>query len=249
MEFNESKLKIERAKKHIIDLNTLLTDFVKSDFYSASIEKDAYRTSYLKFDLNRAFPLNDSALILGDSLHNLRSALDLMFYQTVLHVGGIPTDWTHFPIRDKREILIKTLNATLEKKQINALIFSLIADTIKPYEAGNYAIWALHDLNIRDKHQLLIPVLQLMKVDNVSLEDGNQIPFMPGVAYFLQKSSRVRLDETRANIQIKDKGQAAATILFNIRVPFEGKPVIPTLNGIAEEVSRTIEAFEIALSN
>jgi hypothetical protein len=41
--FSASRLKIERAKKHIDDINALVLAFVKSDFYTITVEENIER--------------------------------------------------------------------------------------------------------------------------------------------------------------------------------------------------------------
>src|SRR5271170_4894958 len=99
--FSASRLKIERARKHIDDVDALVLTFVNSDFYAISVEDNVERQAqFLRFDINKSpFPFHKAALHVGDALHNLRSALDLMCYGIVRS----PTKWTRFPIRDTRE--------------------------------------------------------------------------------------------------------------------------------------------------
>jgi uncharacterized membrane protein len=80
---NDPQLKIERAEKHIRDLNALLETFVNSDFYSVSVYADRGE-NYIGFEFNKfKFPLIEAALIVGDVLHNLHSALDILYYRAV----------------------------------------------------------------------------------------------------------------------------------------------------------------------
>lgn len=239
--FAASRLKTKRAEKHIADIEALLSNFIKSDFYTVSIEKDARQgTNKLRFDIVEAFPFYDAALLVGDVLHNLRSALDVLYYGTV---HG-PSNWTRFPIRDTREELITALGAALKKQQIGNAVHDLILDTIKPYNTGNYTLWALDDLNIRDKHQLLIPVVKYLRFDGVRLEDDQQRPVNEHIFYMMDASSRIRLPDD-LNITLKDKGRASGAIIFDFGTAFQTEPVIPTLHGIAIEVSRTIEVFQM----
>ncbi|HEV3512620.1 MAG TPA: hypothetical protein VGS05_13020 [Candidatus Sulfotelmatobacter sp.] len=249
MNFPASRCKVERAQKHITDLNGLLARFVASDFYSISVHTDQNGKNYLGFNIDKSpptssFPIVDAALIIGDTLHNLRSALDLLWYSIV---NG-PTKWTIFPIRDTRDQLISVLDTALEKKQISADIYELVADTVQPYSTGNYFLWALDDLNVRDKHQLLIPVAKFLRFDGVNLEDDKQRPVNPRMYYLMEESSRIPIG-IDMKITVKDKGHASGTILFEMGksgdiIPFQSEPVIPSLSRIAEEVSRTLQAFE-----
>ena len=248
MFFTESHEKIKRALKHIYDFNSLFNDFFGSDFYSIHIDKDAeMRTNNIRFELHAFLDVTEAALIIGDVLHNLRSALDLMYYQVVLRCNGNPTKWTRFPIRDTRQELEGFLNGALKQKQITPAIQAFILDTIKPYKAGNYALWAVDDLNIMDKHQLLVPMLELMLIEGICLKDDKNIE-IPIDPIFMDDSWSMRLRHLYGrNLTVHDKGHASSTILFHLGTAFEGKAVLPALNGIAEEVTRTIEAFDILI--
>lgn len=244
-DFHASKLKIERAKKHILDLNALLTNFLASDFYSVTVEKESqYGLSLLKIDFDETqFPSDGAALIIGDALHNLKSALDLLYFQVVSH-GGVTTKYTMFPIRNTRQELIGPLKNALETHQISSAVHDFILDTVKPYKAGNYPLWAVHDLNVWDKHQLLIPVLKLMRFVGIRLETNEHTPVNEGSIYYLDSPCYITLPDDRP-ITLKDKGHAAGNILFGLGLAYEGSPIIRSLNGIAEEITRTVEAFDI----
>jgi hypothetical protein len=256
MLFTESHEKIKRAFQHIDDLNAMLRDFGNSDFYSVHIDKDAEMfkdagigATFLRVEIDSSsFNLTDAALIMGDVLHNLRSALDLMYYQVVIRCGGTPTKWTRFPIRDTRQELIAPLNSALKQKQISPTVQAFILDTTKPYKAGNFAVWAVDDMNIMDKHKLLIPTLKLMYFHGIRLKDDKD-NIISADRYFIDQSHTFRLSEWYGtNLTVHDKGHATATILFDLGTPFmAGQGVIPTLNGIAEEITRTIEAFDILI--
>ncbi len=49
--------------------------------------------------------------------------------------------------------------------------FLFIISEIKPYDGGDFAIWTVHKLNVRDKHRLLIPVVHYSSIGNIYLKD------------------------------------------------------------------------------
>lgn len=249
MKFLASKLKIERAEKHIADIVSLVSNFTQSDdFHSVRIEYNArQRTNHLRVDmLTSRFPGDDIALTIGDALHNLRSALDLLWYQVVLECNGTPTKWTRFPVRDTRQELIVPLNSALEQKQITLGIRHFVLNDVKPYATGNPLIWSLDDMNIRDKHQLLIPVLQMMALVDLRLEDDKGLPIYTNQVWFMDESGSIRLkDADYSRVTVKDKGHLTAAIIFDLGVPFQSEPVVVTLTRITEEVTRTVQAFEL----
>src|SRR5882762_8309674 len=74
--FRDARLKVERAKKHIEDLQAAIVAL--EDTYRATVEQhpDATGQSLIhEFpEIENAF--EDLSLIIGDAIHNLRSALD-----------------------------------------------------------------------------------------------------------------------------------------------------------------------------
>lgn len=246
--FISSYKKIQWAEKHIRDLQSLLAKFTRSDFYTVSVKAHPKQgTNFLCFKIRHfRFPVDDAALTIGDALHNLRSALDLMYYETVLACNGVPTAWTRFPIcKTGKELTKRWAKSALKQKQVSCPVIGLVLDTIKPYEAGNPLLWALHALNIVDKHQLLIPMLKFMGFTGVRLEDdkGQRIGRSE---YLMNKSCTIRLmDANDRKVTVKDKGHASMAILFDEGTPLQGESIVPTLKRIAEVVTRTVEAFEL----
>jgi hypothetical protein len=248
MEFSSSRRKVERAAKHIRDLDELLNTFAKSDFYSVSIEEHK-GSNHVRIGIDKSgFSTTDAALIIGDALHNLKSALDMLYYQAMHETTGATDHRTRFPIRNEREELVAAIEGGLKKKLLaddpSALrIRDVIVDGVKAYKAGNRPLWALHDLNIRDKHQLLVPIFDVMRFTDIRLEDEKEVFLADRQPYFMDDSSRFKI-ERRGRLTVKDKGHAAIAIVFNLGVPFEGDSVIHSLKKILESVAHAIDAFD-----
>ena len=115
MKFVHSRKKVERAMKHINDLNQLLIDFSASEFYSVRVQEHEGSNCVLVIFVKQ-FSTTEAALIVGDTLHNLRSALDLMYYRVFHDVTGKADRFTQFPIRKERKKLISAINGGLEEK-------------------------------------------------------------------------------------------------------------------------------------
>lgn len=234
--------------KHINDLNQLLIDFSASEFYSVRVQEHKGRNCVFVVFV-RQFSTGGAALIIGDVLHNLRSALDLMYYRVFHDVTGKADRFTQFPIRNEREKLVSAINGGLKEKGLandrNACTLrDFLVDIVKPYETGNWPLWALHDMSITDKHQLLIPTFKIMRFTDIRLEDEHGDVFLAdGQPYFTEDSYRFRV-ERDGELKVHDKGHAATTVVFGMGVPFTNKPVIPSLTQLAKAVTSTIEAFE-----
>jgi hypothetical protein len=145
--------KVVRAKKHIEDLSSALKGFWELADNAVRYEDDPEtneRTYYI--DRVTDIPL-DILVIIGDVLHNLRSALDHLAYQLPLAPGEI-RGRTQFPIAESYAKYMSTdirKGVTkFRKDAVEAL------DSLSPYKGGNELLWSLHSLNIIDKHRLLL---------------------------------------------------------------------------------------------
>ncbi len=186
--------------------------------------------------------------MIGDVLHNLRSALDILWNDIIIECGGKVSKYSRFPIRDTADELKAPLINILKEQQIEIEVHDFLLNQIKPYKAGNYPIWALDDLNVRDKHQLLIPVLKIMHIRGVSFEDEDGKEWPLDKLLIADQSWTLPLREFFGkNLRVKNKGHATTGIFFNNGFPFAGKPVIPALDGIAKEVSSIVQAFKALL--
>jgi hypothetical protein len=244
MLFHSSKLKIERANKHINDLAEWVLLFSKSDFYRLGIEFDANTgKNLLCLQFAKPIPANP-ALMIGDCVHNLRSALDLMMCEIVQLKGGKVTKYTRLPFQKTRDKLVSSIDGGI-KKTIGPAIFDicdLIVNTVKPYRGGNDTLYAIHDLDIADKHRLLIPVLSVMFVPNIRAEDDHG-GIIHGDAV-VDDIGRLQMVSTPNKITIKSHGNPTFNIGFGKGQPRAGKPVIPTLHHLSEVTSKTLDVFE-----
>jgi hypothetical protein len=149
------KLKVERAKHHARELECAIQTFRDSDPYGFRIEDDLQTGDKVhRIHIRRETP-DCFALLIGDAVHNLRTALDHLAWQLVVANGQTPKSGaggTQFPFYDPKSGakpthgVINGISATAQK----------LIDAVKPYKGGNDALWTLHQLDITDKHKLLI---------------------------------------------------------------------------------------------
>jgi hypothetical protein len=99
------RLKIERAKKHIRDLDTAIQAFVLNKPYRLEVKPhpiaEIQHTTLYVAEI-KPVP-QEISLIVGDAIHNLRSALDHLAWQLVEAGGGTPDRNTYFPICDSAQ--------------------------------------------------------------------------------------------------------------------------------------------------
>jgi len=88
-------LKFERGRDHVRSLLTEALAFLHTEPYRVeAFDRDEQRVFILRA---RANPPERLALIMGDGVHNLRSALDLAACELVSRNGGTVTENTAFP--------------------------------------------------------------------------------------------------------------------------------------------------------
>jgi len=253
--FIASRLKIKRANKHIQEFQTFLDAFIKTDFYCLSINKDPKTGNYVGKLIVHS-PSAELALIIGDTVHNLRSALDALAYEAVEKSGGQPDRTLRFPIFKERNELIGQINARKEKSPIFCIgmdIVDLILDRIQPYKGGNDSIYGLNRLNVGDKHKLLTPVLSITQVRDVCLIDESNNERFERQTYLVSASGDV-IDNNlfepplQRPLRVTDQGKPSLSVLFSKGTDaFEGEPVLPTLHQISQAVACIVDEFEKAI--
>lgn len=236
------RLKIERAEKHILELNIIAEGLSDSDSYSLSVEFHAGK-NHLRFTVNENKVISgEASVVIGDAIHNLRSTLDILYQQTLIRFGETPNKRTTFPIRDSRKELETALSEPKNKVPLD--ICNLIRDGVRPYPNGNYAIWALHHLDILDKHRFIIPIVAMSAYRDLRIENDQHVSF-PGNCHFITDSpSRLFPIELEGNLTVIDKGHISAQMLFPPDVPCAGQRLVPVINKFKESVSWVVEAFE-----
>jgi len=150
------KLKVERAKSHLADFKSGWEAFKNSaPFEDISYDDPATGERVFALRMIRDPPA-DLPLILGDAVHNLRSALDQMVCAFVRFNGKEVTRYHGFPIRRNKKKFREACIANLKDISPKANRF---IRRLKPYKTGNYNLWFLAHLDNMDKHNQLVSVV------------------------------------------------------------------------------------------
>jgi hypothetical protein len=154
-------LKIERAEKHIAEFEAAQKTFIEdADTYVIRPQEDPVSGDLVHrvfIDADReAAGLQRLAVIAGDAIHNLRCALDYLAFQLVESGGGKTHAGTMFTVFKNAQSSWRSRDgAGIHGADPNAIF---LWKRMKPYAGGNPRLWALHRLDILDKHQLLLAV-------------------------------------------------------------------------------------------
>lgn len=242
--FGDAWLKIERAREHIKQFSVHVREFSEANGHDIRVYRDT-NTGYdtLEFIPSKAIP-PELMCIVGDAVHNLRSALDVAMSQIEFLTTDERTDDVIFPVYKRREYFEKAVESRLKGKAPERVI-NYIVDSIQPYETGNGApIWQLHRLDIEDKHRVIIPKLQFEWIRNVRYIDETGEEFSIPDEWVITNARRVVYPTEKRGVQVTHKGHSSVSVLFGKGMPFESKHVFPTLNNLAPIIVGTLLALE-----
>ena len=188
---------------------------------------------------------------MGDVVHNLHSAIDILYCDILRHEGHGVNEHSKWPFRRTRAELAGAFNGRKGQSRLRSEIVNLIVDSIQTYRGGRGdALYALHDLNIEDKHMLLLPTINITEVDGVEFVDATGIigkfQFKAWGASFFGTGAHSRVEAATDIVEIKNAGKAAFDVLFG-QGACCGKPLTPTLCELSQHVVETVDTVEKCL--
>lgn len=155
--------KLRRADEHLKAIKGIIASGLTASNYAAVKEVNADATRYSIFlRVKQDLPFEDLSLLVGDCIHNFRSALDHLLYAVAVHESGTnpPPGETDlmFPITSAGKFegsrwRIKTLSL-----DVQTAIETLQPDKRRHPEIPP-ALWLLRTYDDVDKHRLLHVVL------------------------------------------------------------------------------------------
>jgi hypothetical protein len=246
--FEASDLKIARSRKHLQELQTEISSFFSTKPYRLVVEPSELNNQLGYIAHAWVVRINGSitamvSTIIGDIFHNLRTALDLLACDLV-RIAGESTKDVYFPFAKNAE----TLPGMIKSKNLNRAgpeVVKIIID-LKPYKDGNSLLRAIHDMNILDKHQALVPIIAggaspavriafnpsnpttVPSIRTRISRDGQQLVTMPPVS----------------NLPIGTELDAEWAMLFDVDAgPLGGCEIVETINQCASLTTGIIQFF------
>lgn len=250
-------IKIERAKEHLGNLVTEIQAFMKSSPYGSVTEDDTERGEWVFRAVVPQEPPPRWGAIVGDTIHNLRSALDIL-WRAVFPTGTKDANrrdpFPFFQSSDAFEHRFRRVKNTTQQRVVDILRGA------KPYKGGNKYLWALHVLDAEDKHHLLLPVG--IAVPNI-ITNTVSFPMLPFPMPF--KSPRINISFVRPlptpvypvhhgtelyRLPINPEGpQVDMNQKFSFGIAFgegevmEGEAIVPTLRQFTNVVDGLVQSF------
>ena len=261
------RVKVERAKQHIVDLNLRLKAFLDSNPYKVGTYRNPETRQLIYFLTGVRNVPPQIGLVVGDVIQNLRSALDHLAFQLYMlgpggQAGGSGSR-THFPIADdsaKYKIGAPRKIKGLRPDAIKAI------DAIKPYKGGGTdksdALWRLEKMNNIDKHRILIAIGSQFRGFDAGVDVNRMFeeamakspPEMrftvPKSSLFLNPADRMwplkagdQLFIDGPDAEVKENRQFRFEVAFGESEVAEGEPIIETLQQMADLVDSLIMSF------
>ncbi len=250
-----ARIKMERASRHIAELATSALQFLGTNpFYLEAHE--AENGDLVTIVRIRSQVPPDWAAIVGDAVHNMRSALDMVAWQLVEAAGGLPGRDTCFPIgHASKAQSMAAINRSLGGATMKA---AKLVKRLKPYQGGNAKLAQLHALDIVDKHRLVLVVGAATK--HVVLKMRMKVPWQEALVEFppiainpadrqfpLRDGAEV-FRVCKAARQSGGPDNSSHDLVFELAfgdvAEVRGLPLVETLKGMHAHVLRIVEMFD-----
>ncbi len=245
-------LKIQRAEKHIKELHTITRSFFAQHPIGISGVIDPLTREPVYYVARTLHVPDQVALIVGDVLHNLRSALITWFtrsYEPTATRQALPPA-LQSPIMNR---FLRKIRIGLMGRQRTSLTTLRTASVPSSHKGGDDGLWHLHQLDIIDKHRLpfaIAPALWRFDVERhiqatgaIDSKGEMQVGFSPGWI-----SRHCPLKEGDVLFRDAPGMPLDRNIKFTFHMAFtepgvEGEPVIGVLRRCSQRVFRIVQRF------
>jgi hypothetical protein len=164
---------------------------------------------------------HEAMAVLGDAVHNLRAALDLLASE-LARINGKSDPNVYFPFSaTMAEFPAAVAKRNFDKAGHDAVT---LVHQLAPYRGGNELLRAIHDLDIEDKHTSL-------------LETQKTIDFEVDGSFDITNPQQSELSHHVRSIEH----------CFREGSPLQGQPVIESLRNLHQEVERVVGTFRTLL--
>jgi hypothetical protein len=237
----DALLKLDRAKQHINEIK--ITVLRLQNTYTSVVEHHPDGSVSLKYSSSEESQiLEQASLILGDAMHNLRTALDYVWVAARRSIDpAVETSCVKFPFRDT----LHELDAAMTGTKIDLLaprLFDGMRTEIKPYCGGNDMLVRLHRFDIDDKHLLLTPVIGNASILDAAVEDKSGTVHMVNT-HAIPGNGPIRTTFFPGH-KIKEHGHISIGVLFDKRSAFKEWEIVPVVDVLAVHVLDTLRKID-----
>lgn len=242
--FDGPRLKVRRARKHIHDLSDTVAEYgARVKLSAVPFDVQETHISYV-IQFSEA-PPETVPMIIGDAIHNLRSALDIMICD-IARLRNKSSDKLKFPFaadEEKLESYLKKDFPRLGEDVLDAI------RALKPYKFGNLALRGLHELDIDDKHEVVLPYYLVasgrfaapISADMTKMMKDHGLDIANAMAPICEGGIAIMRKGVNPWKYLRPVGTPQP--YFPRGLPFGESPVLKVLNDLAEIVEQTVESF------
>lgn len=241
------KVKIDRAKKHLRDLEIAKDKFINSTPFTLEFrpdEKPGHEGLNLWFMTSIDLIPEEISASAGDAIHNTRSALDHLICQLVLSEGNSISNQTAFPIFKSNQIDEATFQrrvAGISQQAMDKI------RTLEPHKDGQgHYLWVLHELDIADKHHGLITTL--LRVDNMRLDIDTTLGRRQPTPRFALPNFGEPLEVNKPFFTCEPGTEFQSYFSFDVAINqpivVPCKPVVWSVTTLIEKVNNLIDEFK-----
>lgn len=235
---------MERADKHISDLKVVLD--ILPECYTVEIEtnpetgKPSIKRSMKDWRRNK----QQIALITGDAIHNLRTALDYAWIGVLEKLlPSVVDEYSKFPIRRTRQEVENTLKGRKIDTACPAL-YKRVVSEIKPYIGGDDSLYGLHDLDISDKHLDLIPAITPSVLVGITFKNEETGERITGNTWVTTHPGPYYVDMPEGTWNIENKGQHSFSVVFGQVEILHDLEILDTLQFLSKLILQVVKLLE-----
>jgi hypothetical protein len=242
--FDAPRLKIERAKKHLHELESAALAYFSAKPVAIVVEPfpgmDPTKAHAWIARIRHPVPATLSPII-GDVVHNLRTALDLLACDLV-RVNGKSAKSVYFPFCDSSA----ELHAAIKGRNLyraGADVVRVI-ESLKPYKGGNIALRAIHDMDIADKHQALLPVIGAVTTPGGTIHHPGGIFQLPEWSTTVAKDGQIVIGmPATTNLPLGTELPARLLLAFGDGPGFKGRQMLQFLHELTETADCVLDTL------
>lgn len=251
----QARLKVARAKHHIVEAHEIYNEYLQSDFYSLSIKEVGSLGDHLLVVSCR--PISPGLpLAVGDAFHCLSSALDYLMTGLMRGNKGATTRVT-FPSHDEKRSLEQSFcppkagkTASVNNKLAVAFPWlpEICIDTLQTYKGGRLSLWEIRKADNIDKHNFILLTNNVTKLSDVTIKSADGRMAFNNENFYFEDGAASSFMAVSAKLVVTEGGYATSTITFGPRSEvFAGQHLFTTLVRCSESVSEAIDIMAARL--